>query len=157
MARGALQKASQYAETGVELGEQWTNVDSQIGSYMTLAHVLLKKGNSAEARSVLEKAKDLASTHMLTPGTQERIIYIEELVQGTPTSRVDRAALPEPLTEREMEVLRLLADGCSNTEIAAELIVALGTVKAHTSSIYRKLDVRGRTEAVIRAQELGLL
>jgi LuxR family maltose regulon positive regulatory protein len=50
-----------------------------------------------------------------------------------------------------------MAEGRSNAEIAAELIVALGTVKAHTSSIYRKLDVRSRTEAVIKASELGLL
>ena len=50
-----------------------------------------------------------------------------------------------------------MAEGCSNAEIAAELIIALGTVKAHTSSIYRKLEVRGRTEAVIKAGQLGLL
>ena len=65
--------------------------------------------------------------------------------------------LIEPLTERELDVLRLMAAGRSNPEIAEELVVALGTVKAHTSSIYRKLDVRSRTEAVVKAAELGLL
>jgi LuxR family maltose regulon positive regulatory protein len=50
-----------------------------------------------------------------------------------------------------------MAKGRSNAEIAEELIIALGTVKAHTSTIYRKLDVRSRTEAVIKARELGLI
>jgi LuxR family maltose regulon positive regulatory protein len=65
--------------------------------------------------------------------------------------------LIEPLSERELEVLGLMAEGRSNAEIAEQLVVALGTVKAHTSSIYRKLDVRGRTEAVVKASELGLM
>jgi len=65
--------------------------------------------------------------------------------------------LIEPLSQREMEVLHLIADGSTNPEIAERLIVALGTVKAHTSSIYRKLDVSNRTQAVLRAKELGIL
>jgi LuxR family maltose regulon positive regulatory protein len=65
--------------------------------------------------------------------------------------------LIEPLSERETEVLRLIAAGLSNKEIAEMLVVAVGTVKAHTSSIYRKLDVGGRTQAVARARELKLI
>jgi LuxR family maltose regulon positive regulatory protein len=64
--------------------------------------------------------------------------------------------LIEPLTGRELEVLRLLAEGLSNQEIADQLIVALGTIKTHTASLYRKLDVTSRTQAVRRAKELGL-
>lgn len=65
--------------------------------------------------------------------------------------------LVEPLTEREMEVLQLMALGSTNQEIAQQLIVARGTIKAHAASIYRKLDVTNRTEAVARARELGAL
>jgi LuxR family maltose regulon positive regulatory protein len=65
--------------------------------------------------------------------------------------------LIEPLTERELEVLRLMAKGLSNREIADELVVALGTVKTHLHNIYGKLGVRGRTQAAARAQELQLL
>ncbi len=61
------------------------------------------------------------------------------------------------LSERELEVLRLIAAGHSNAEIARQLIISLGTVKAHTSNIYRKLDVRGRAQAIVKAQELNLL
>jgi len=65
--------------------------------------------------------------------------------------------LVEPLTAREIELLRLVAAGLSNQEIAEKLVIAVGTVKAHTASIYGKLDVRSRTQAVARARELGLL
>jgi DNA-binding NarL/FixJ family response regulator len=63
----------------------------------------------------------------------------------------------EPLSPRELEVLHLIARGRTNKEIAQQLVVAPGTVKAHTSSIYRKLDVANRTEAVACARQLGIL
>ncbi len=65
--------------------------------------------------------------------------------------------LVEPLSERELEVLRLIAEGYSNQQVAGELFISLGTVKAHTASIYRKLDVRSRTQAVAYARELKLI
>ena len=69
-----------------------------------------------------------------------------------------KADLPiEPLSDREMEVLRLIADGLSNREIAERLFLALSTVKGHTGIIFDKLQVQRRTEAVARARELGLL
>jgi LuxR family maltose regulon positive regulatory protein len=67
------------------------------------------------------------------------------------------AGLVEPLTERELEVLRLLADGRSNQAIAAELVISLDTVKRHVSHLFSKLEVANRTQAVSRARELGLL
>jgi DNA-binding NarL/FixJ family response regulator len=71
--------------------------------------------------------------------------------------RVPSTDLPEALTERETEVLQLLAGGYSNREIAAALHVAEGTVKNHTSSILSKLGVRDRTRAVLKALERGLI
>jgi LuxR family maltose regulon positive regulatory protein len=65
--------------------------------------------------------------------------------------------LVDPLSQRELEVLHLMALGRTNQEIARQLIVSEGTVKAHTASIYRKLDVANRTEAVARARQLGIL
>lgn len=66
-------------------------------------------------------------------------------------------ALIEPLSQRELEVLHLIAMGGTNKEIARQLVVSPGTVKAHTASIYRKLDVANRTEAVARARQLDIL
>jgi DNA-binding CsgD family transcriptional regulator len=65
--------------------------------------------------------------------------------------------LVEPLSERELEVLQLVAIGRSNREIAQDLTLALGTVKTHLHSILQKLDTGNRTEAVARARELHLL
>ena len=64
---------------------------------------------------------------------------------------------PEPLSERELEVLQLIAAGKSNRRIAQELFVTAGTVKTHIRSIYRKLDAHSRTQALVRARELNLL
>jgi DNA-binding NarL/FixJ family response regulator len=90
------------------------------------------------------------------------------LIQPAVTERVLRAALeagcefpsldpPDPLTEREIEVLRLLAGGYNNREIADALRVAEGTVKNHISSILSKLGVRDRTRAVLKGLERGLV
>jgi LuxR family transcriptional regulator, maltose regulon positive regulatory protein len=67
------------------------------------------------------------------------------------------AGLIEPLTERELEVLRLLAAGRRNRDIAAELVVTLETVKKHTSHIFAKLGAANRTQAVAHARRLGLI
>ena len=77
-------------------------------------------------------------------------------------NRLSRAApapaeLPEGLSERELEVLRLLARGASNKEIAAQLDIAEGTVKNHVTSILGKLGVDDRTRAALRARDLGLI
>ena len=61
------------------------------------------------------------------------------------------------LTARESEILRLIAAGMTNPQIAATLVIGTGTVKTHTLNIYRKLEVTNRTQAIIRAQELGVL
>jgi LuxR family maltose regulon positive regulatory protein len=63
----------------------------------------------------------------------------------------------EPLSQRELEVLQLVAQGLSNDEIGKRLFLALDTVKGHNRRIYDKLHVQRRTEAVARARELGLL
>jgi LuxR family maltose regulon positive regulatory protein len=65
--------------------------------------------------------------------------------------------LIEPLSQRELEVLRLIAQGLSNREICERLFLALDTVKGHNRRIYGKLRIHRRTEAVARARELGLL
>ena len=67
------------------------------------------------------------------------------------------AGLSEPLSERELEVLRLIASGKSNRQISSELFVSVGTVKTHINNLYRKIDAHSRTQALARARELNLL
>jgi DNA-binding NarL/FixJ family response regulator len=65
--------------------------------------------------------------------------------------------LEEPLTDREMDVLITLSQGLSNKEISEKLFITEGTVKNHVSNIIAKLNVRDRTQAIIKAQEIGLI
>lgn len=90
-------------------------------------------------------------------GDTRSVVGLLAGILGTPAARPARAALLEPLSPREVDVLRLLAAGHSNSEIAVELVISPGTAKSHTASILRKLDVSNRTRAVARARELGLL
>jgi LuxR family maltose regulon positive regulatory protein len=71
--------------------------------------------------------------------------------------RTTLSILVEPLSERELEVLQLIAEGLSNLEIATRLYLSVNTLRAHTTHIYQKLDVHSRMQAVARAKELGLL
>ena len=93
-----------------------------------------------------------AGDALLSPSITRRIV---EEYAGTPPR-----PLPPPLrglTERETEVLRLLATGRSNAELAAELYVSEGTVKTHVSSVLSKLGLRDRLQAVVFAYESGLV
>ncbi len=65
--------------------------------------------------------------------------------------------LMEPLSQRELEILKLIAQGLSNREIGERLFLALDTIKGHNRKIFDKLQVQSRTEAIARARELGLL
>jgi LuxR family maltose regulon positive regulatory protein len=77
--------------------------------------------------------------------------------EGQPSSTAEPFPLTEPLSPRELEVLRLLASGASNQEIADELSIALSTARKHVSNIIGKLGVKNRTQAVARGRDLGLL
>ena len=73
------------------------------------------------------------------------------------TIKNQESEIIEPLTDRELQILRLISDGHSNTEISQRLFLALSTVKGHNLRIFNKLQVQNRTEAAARARELGLL
>jgi len=87
---------------------------------------------------------------------------LEQLRAPVEALQVDatRVRLPETgatLTTREIEILRLIASGANNPEIATQLVISVHTVKSHVAHILDKLAVASRTEAAIRARELGLL
>jgi LuxR family transcriptional regulator, maltose regulon positive regulatory protein len=75
----------------------------------------------------------------------------------SPVSNSTRSVLVEPLSEREIEVLRLVTAGLTNREIAGRLFISPGTAKTHIHNLCGKLGVRNRTEAATRARELGLV
>ena len=81
----------------------------------------------------------------------------EQKSEGTSSLPPPAQPLLEPLSQRELEVLHLMAQGLSNQEMSERLFLALDTVKRHNKKIFGKLQVQRRTEAVARARELGLL
>jgi LuxR family maltose regulon positive regulatory protein len=91
------------------------------------------------------------------PRTEGRGLRTESQEPPHSVLRAQSAALVEPLTPRELEVLQLIAAGHSNREIARTLVVSLGTVKKHLSNIFGKLATTSRTQAIARARELQLL
>jgi DNA-binding NarL/FixJ family response regulator len=91
---------------------------------------------------------------LLAPSVTRRVI--EEFVRRPPSSVQTVPAELEQLTARELEVLKLVAKGLSNAEIAQELFVSETTVKTHVAHVLTKLDVRDRVQAVVLAYECGL-
>jgi len=124
----------------------------------------LLEGVKAGARGYLLKDVSLeqltGAIHAVAAGeTLIRPAVTERVLRGLEHVRRDFDALdpPDPLTKREIEILRLMAGGYSNREIADALGTAEGTVKNHASSILSKLGVRDRTRAVLKALERGYI
>ncbi len=160
--------------------EQQERVDLVIEIQILRALAFQTQGDIGQALAALECALSLAE-----PGGFVRIFvdegppmaqllyqaaiqgiapeYTGRLLQAFPAPEVKPpspdlpAEMIESLTERELDVLRLIAEGLSNQEIARQLFLALPTVKWHTSNIYGKLAVKNRTQAVAKARSLGIL
>lgn len=125
---------------------------------------LVLKGLRAGAKGYLRKDVSLeqlaeAIREVAAGKTAFQPALTARLLEGLGRLDVEIPGLerPEPLSERELEVLRLVAGGYNNREIAEALFLAEGTVKNHLSSILSKLGVRDRTRAVLKAVELGVL
>ena len=118
-------------------------------------------------RTFLEGGEDVIELLRRVKARGRRVEYVSRLetmlngqqveVKGDTMKTPSQEDLIEPLTERELEVLRLMCVGHSNQDIADAMIVSVNTVKKHTSNIYGKLGVRNRAQAVLRAREIELI
>jgi LuxR family maltose regulon positive regulatory protein len=113
------------------------------------------------ARVFLDEGEPMARLLYQARAHHRGTVYLSQLLSALP-SPSDAAGpvsqpLVEPLSTRELEVLRLIVAGCSNDEIAARLIISIKTAKRHISNIYGKLGVKSRTQAVALARELNLI
>jgi LuxR family maltose regulon positive regulatory protein len=155
--------------------EQTIQADRRTGSLIEvmLLRVLTPALSQLERQSALEQALRLGEPH------NQRRVFVDEpellpwlqahlsrhphdrfAAQLLPAFELRLSALQPPpglLSPRELEVLRLLAAGCSNQEIASSLVVALSTVKSHVKNILMKLDAENRTQAVAHARQLQIL
>jgi LuxR family transcriptional regulator, maltose regulon positive regulatory protein len=178
IAQGRLNDASGLLERLSREGEKGGRILSQIETLLVRALVLWTQRNRTEALIIFGKALSLAE-----PGGYIRIFldegpvlsellekildaktgvpraYVKKLLSAFRVNKLIRTddGLVERLSERELEVLRLIAAGLPNKKITEELFISLSTVKTHLRNIYGKLNVHRRTEAVAKAKELELL
>jgi LuxR family maltose regulon positive regulatory protein len=166
-----LDHALQSAQTVGRLG-------NAIHILAVQAIVYHAQGESAQAFATLEHALELAEPEgyvrvfadegapmarllrrMLTRSSASEYIgrLLEALGESVKIEPPIASQLIDPLSQRELEVLRLITDGATNKEIADELVLTVNTVKRHISNIFGKLVVRNRAEAIARARELNLL
>ncbi len=181
-ALGLLERLLQAAEGGNRMGSALEILVLEALAREALAREA--KGDLARALVPLERALSLAEpegffqTFVDEGPPMGRLLYaalncgiapafVRRLLAGFPVAEPEpaRRSLPapkgqeliEPLSEREIEVLQLVAEGFTNSEIASRLFLSLNTVKGHTRNIYGKLGVHSRTQAVARARALGIL
>ena len=118
---------------------------------------LLKDTPSAQLAEAIRAAARGES--FLEPSVAAKVVaeFTRLSTSSKPAAALATQPLAEPLSDRELEVLRLVAQGASNKEIAAALFIAEGTAKNHLTNILGKLGVTDRTQAALKAKELGLI
>lgn len=114
---------------------------------------LLKASSGEELAAAVRTVA--AGGALIEPSVARRVM--SEFARLSSPSSAQKEKLLEPLSERELEVLRLVARGLANREIADQLFLAEGTVKNYVSTLMQKLGVRDRTQAALQARELGIL
>jgi LuxR family maltose regulon positive regulatory protein len=139
--RGELTPTTAAMRTSLTVDEASTMLDE-----------LVRKGH-LETRT----EEGIVAYALSEPNTQESKGQDPVALRAGSGSNGASLRLEDPLSERELEVLGLLASGKTNSEVAGDLFVSVGTVKSHTGNIYRKLGARNRTEALSRARGLGLI
>jgi LuxR family maltose regulon positive regulatory protein len=136
---------------------------NEAGAIKAVSEALSLAEPGGYVRVFVDEGKSMAQLLRQSPASGVLPAYVAKLraafsePRAAPETPATAPTLVEPLSQREMEVLRLLAAGLSNPEIADELVIAVSTVRSHCKSIYGKLAVHRRWDAVLRAQELGLI
>jgi LuxR family transcriptional regulator, maltose regulon positive regulatory protein len=164
LSRADRERAQDFAHALAEFGHDYALLSLDLGDAQTAArlaerHALqLVSAQAALALGDADGASNALDRFDQTP-RQDIALADRRLAERLRTAIAQAAtsALIDPLSARELEVLRLVAEGFSNREIAARLHLALSSVKGHNLRIFAKLQARSRTDAIARARALGLL
>ena len=158
----------------VRLAREAGYVEYEMELHIVGALMEQEAGNPSAALNMLERALEIGKANgyvrvFLDEGEALQTLlaqiqrsrkdeFVAELLAAFGKSaRIDQSSLIEPLTEREIDVLKLIAEGMSNPEIAEKLVLSVGTVKTHVKHIYGKLYVDDRVKAANKARELGII
>jgi LuxR family maltose regulon positive regulatory protein len=158
-ARGDLPAARRILTRTVDLARVWNHDTHLVAALAAAAEAELAAGHRSNARTLLNEAHEAAADGPILPAAREALRVAEGRVgrRAVLDARHEQHVLVEELTDRERSILRALPGPLTLREIGGELFLSLNTVKGYTKSLYRKLGVSGREEAVSRARAVGLL
>jgi LuxR family maltose regulon positive regulatory protein len=135
--------------------------DDMPSAMTTLDRALTLAEPEGFIRTFIDQGKPMKDLLLEAKKHKGQNIYINRLLDAfnlpVNAKETHQADLIDPLSSREIEVLRLIASGKSNNDIASEIFVAVSTVKSHVNHIFQKLDVKSRTQAIARSSELGII
>ncbi len=151
--KNAWEEAEYHLRQGLETTQKSGHQYYLSQGYLIAARLHHKQGKSDQAQEDMRSAEQIAAS-IHNRFLNDTIAQTWQYIKGR---NVPVQSLIEPLSERELEVLRLICAGKSNQEIADELFIALDTVKRHANNIYGKLSVKRRGQAVFEARRLGLV
>jgi LuxR family maltose regulon positive regulatory protein len=184
IAQERFEEAQSLVERIYRIAQETGKRHTELEGLILLALVFSIQGETDRALAYLEKALFIGEpegfvrifvdegppmAHLLYNALSHGVApeYVSRLLAAFPVAEPEQAdtaktqsretELVEPLSERELEILQLIAEGLTNPEIAARLFLAVNTVKAHTRNIYGKLGVHSRTQAIARSRVLGIL
>lgn len=154
--------AEQQAHTAIECCKRWGHAQHLVDSYLALADSLFAQNKSADGQDALNAARQVAAESwqraqeqgIAANAARALLDRVDHVQRPTPSPAT---ALVEPLSERECDVLRLMADDLTYEAIGKTLFISLNTVRTHAKNIYSKLNVNRRQQAIARGRELGLL
>ncbi|NSW52639.1 MAG: hypothetical protein HPY85_09065 [Anaerolineae bacterium] len=149
----AWDEAEHHLRLGLEIAKKSGHQYYLSQGYLIAVHLHLTQGKTEQAQDDMRKAEQIA-TSIHNRFLNDAIAETWKFMKG---NKVSAQPLIEPLSERELEVLRLICAGKSNQEIADQLFIALDTVKRHANNIYGKLSVKRRAQAILEARRLGLV
>lgn len=151
-AKKAWDEAEYHLHQGLETAQKSGHQYYLAQGYLIAAHLHHAQGKVDQAQDDMRKAEQIAAL------IHNRFLNdaITKNWQSLKSKALSAQPLIEPLSERELDVLRLICAGKSNQEIADELFIALDTVKRHANNIYGKLSVKRRAQAILEARRLGL-
>lgn len=155
---GDLAEAERLCAWAVEVSRDWGVPSDRVMTLSSLAEVLLAKPDLAGARVAMIEARELVNAESVWRFAIRDLNDIEIRVgRGAVRAARRPGVLVDDLTDREMSILRMLPGSATQREIGDALFLSINTVKGYAKSLYRKLDVTTRSEAVERARELGLI